>query len=209
MSKLVVGTRDELGCELYHRALRYRYDIFVRRLRWTLPCDHHAGEEADAFDTPQTVHVVSANDEGMVDGYCRLLPTTQPHLMQSVFPHLVEHALWSACSPAAWELSRLAASPPFGGVTGRLLLEGAIEAVSARGGTRLVGVLSRLSARFFEQIGISIVALGAPATFNGSTIFAGAIAIASARKELGTCSSSTLLMHESSANHSTRFTADY
>ncbi len=66
-------------------ALRFRVFIEQRGL------DHRAydGLEYDEFDTPGAVYFVWRDDNAVVRGLLRLLPTTIPYMMKSYWPHMV------------------------------------------------------------------------------------------------------------------------
>ncbi len=85
---------------------RYRYRVFVGQLGWDLPvpvdCDQ------DQFDNPHTRHLIAYDREEVV-GYARLLPTTQPYLLQTLFPELL-NGMGAPVDEGVWELSRYAAT---------------------------------------------------------------------------------------------------
>ena len=81
-----------------------RYDVFVKRFEWDLPdCDHEAQYEKDQFDRPDTTYLM-ALQRGEVLGGLRLLPTTKPHLMSDIFPHLCMGEV--PTGPTIFEMSR-------------------------------------------------------------------------------------------------------
>lgn len=81
------GTQAELMPDYYAKLLSYRHQVFIERLGWEL--DSIDGLERDQFDRPDTVYVVSRDENGTVTGCARLLPTTQPYLLGDVFPQLL------------------------------------------------------------------------------------------------------------------------
>jgi acyl-homoserine lactone synthase len=64
---------------------RIRHRIYVEEKKWRDPSDD--GREIDQFDTEHTVHLVGIRDGRIIAG-SRFIPTTQPHLLSEVFPHL-------------------------------------------------------------------------------------------------------------------------
>jgi N-acyl-L-homoserine lactone synthetase len=83
-----------------HHRLRYR--MFVERLRWDIP--HYRGLEYDEFDTPGTTYILTVDHLGHALGVARLIPTTRPYMVRSLWPHLVEGELPDSIS--VWEASR-------------------------------------------------------------------------------------------------------
>src|SRR5436305_7495939 len=82
---------------------RERKRVFVDRLGWEVPVV--AGEfEIDQFDTDDAVYFLALDANGTQLGSCRLLPTTRPHLMSEVFPHLCERGV--PTGPDVWEITR-------------------------------------------------------------------------------------------------------
>ncbi|MDS0850264.1 GNAT family N-acetyltransferase [Burkholderia cenocepacia] len=69
-----------------HRRLGvFRYDVFVGRLGWQLPgADATSLTEWDQFDRGRTIHVVSVDQAQHICGCARLIPTTQPYLLQTL-----------------------------------------------------------------------------------------------------------------------------
>lgn len=87
---------------------RDRKRVFVDRLRWDIPVVD--GEfEIDQFDTESAIYLVALDDQGRHEGSIRLLPTTRPHLLGDVFPHLCERGAPS--DEQTWEITRLFTSP--------------------------------------------------------------------------------------------------
>lgn len=90
---LVVG-QDNRNRE--HVALRSmfaaRKRIFVDLLKWDLPV--LAGQfEVDQFDDPNATYLIVTDPAGEHLASARLLPTTRPALLDSLFPHLVAGAV--------------------------------------------------------------------------------------------------------------------
>ena len=99
--------------EFYQQALidmyRQRYQVFVEILEWNLPdVDHRNGLEIDAFDHDHAVYLLAMVGDDLI-GSTRIIPTTQPHLMSEVFPHLCKNGV--PRSPNIWEWSRASLKP--------------------------------------------------------------------------------------------------
>lgn len=82
---------------------RDRKRVFVDLLKWDVPVID-GQYEADQFDGREAVYLVEAGSDGQHRGSIRLLPTTGPHLLGSIFPQLCEESVPSGS--AIWEISR-------------------------------------------------------------------------------------------------------
>lgn len=66
-----------------------RKRVFVDLLRWDLPVV--GGQfEIDQFDTPDAIYLILTDRAGEHLASARLLPTTQPHILDSLFPQLCD-----------------------------------------------------------------------------------------------------------------------
>jgi acyl homoserine lactone synthase len=96
-------TAHHFGDALASQAnLRYRVFVQDRSL------EHTAFEELeyDAFDTPGAMYFCWRDDEGIVRGLIRLLPTTLPYMVQSYWPGLMS-GFELPRSRHVWEVTRL------------------------------------------------------------------------------------------------------
>jgi acyl homoserine lactone synthase len=66
--------------------------------------------ERDRFDGLSPVHMSYRNEEGRIEGYWRLLPTSGPYMLQDVFPSLLRGET-APNHPSVWEISRFAVVP--------------------------------------------------------------------------------------------------
>jgi len=83
---------------------RLRYRLFVERQNYDVPTLR--GMEWDQFDTPAAVYLLWRNERGVLGGVGRLVPTTAPYMIKTLWPDMVaDGALPSG--PETWELSRL------------------------------------------------------------------------------------------------------
>ncbi|WP_459724454.1 acyl-homoserine-lactone synthase, partial [Sideroxyarcus sp. TK5] len=85
--RVISGMPNELSGELFSKISSYRHKVFIEMLGWELQTKQ--GIELDQFDRPDTVYVVSQDDDGTVNGCARLLPTDRPYLLGEVFPQLL------------------------------------------------------------------------------------------------------------------------
>jgi N-acyl-L-homoserine lactone synthetase len=87
---------------------RDRKRVFVDRLGWNVPVVD--GEfEIDQFDTDHAVYLLDLDAAGRHQGSIRLLPTTEPHLLSEVFPHLCDAG--APRDEATWEITRMMTAP--------------------------------------------------------------------------------------------------
>lgn len=84
-------------------AFRFRHEAFVEEAGWD-NLRRTDGREIDQFDTADTIHVVAIED-GCVRVYSRLNPTTQPHVLSSIYPHLAAQPI--PRDEQVWEWSRM------------------------------------------------------------------------------------------------------
>ncbi|MEO3714418.1 acyl-homoserine-lactone synthase [Roseateles flavus] len=173
-SALSAATRTELAA--------YRYDVFVGRLGWDLPC--RPGCDQDQFDKADAVHLVARSEEGRVIGYARLLPTEGSYLLGELFPQLL-----SGHQPPrdaqVWELSRYAAmdivqqglpgASAADLLVGKQLLLQAIRTAAQSGARRLIFCTTVAIERLAMRWGVDIQRLGAPLRSEGQLLVAAMI----------------------------------
>lgn len=152
------ATRAELAA--------YRYEVFVGRLGWELPCP--VGHDQDQFDIPEALHLAARSDEGHVIGYARLLPTTGRYLLAELFPQLLGDQPVPQ-DAAIWELSRYAAMNTRGPtdahadlLVGKQVLLQAVHTASLHGAERLVFCTSVAIERLAMRWGVDIRRMGPP-----------------------------------------------
>ncbi|SFH02482.1 N-acyl-L-homoserine lactone synthetase [Duganella sp. CF458] len=170
---------SEMGC--------YRNKVFVETLGWDLQLQD--GQELDQFDRPDTLYVVSQDDDGRVNGCARLLPTNRPYLLGEVFPQLM-NGQPVPCSADVWELSRFASVDFAAGTVTPLsqfsasvaaqLLHESIRYAAAHGAKRLITVSPIGIERLLRRTGVHAHRAGPPMIVNGHPIFACWIEIDSA-----------------------------
>jgi acyl-homoserine lactone synthase len=105
---------------------RDRKTVFVDRLGWRVPV---VGDEfeIDQFDGDAAIYLIATGPAGEHTGSVRLLPTSGPHLLADVFPHLCERGV--PRGPDIWEITRLftAAGHPDPRSVRRQLVLGMVE----------------------------------------------------------------------------------
>ena len=81
---------------------RLRHQIFVGRQSWNIPT--YNSLEYDQFDTPAAKYVLWLDNAGQARGVTRLLPTTRPYMIKSLWPELLQQKLPE--TETIWEATR-------------------------------------------------------------------------------------------------------
>jgi acyl-homoserine lactone synthase len=162
--------------EMHH----HRKQIFVDRMGWDLP-NRGSWLEVDEFDNDEAVYIMAVSEDGSGHlGSVRLLPTTSPHMLSTLFADLCPGG--APAGEKVWEISRLVATP--NGADGRnvlrvhrLLAMGIVEFGRLNGIDRftLVAESSRLPALL--SIGWRVLPLSLPVEVGGCLIEAAEILI--------------------------------
>jgi N-acyl-L-homoserine lactone synthetase len=153
---------------------RDRKRVFVDRLGWKL--DVVDGQfEIDEFDTASAVYLVVHDEAGRHQGSVRLLPTTRPHILGTVFPHLCAGAV--PTGEDVWEITRLCTAPELAQARPvREAISLALTEFALLAGIRQYTLVTHLA--YLSQliaIGWACEPLGMPAADGGKMI--GALAI--------------------------------
>jgi acyl-homoserine lactone synthase len=85
-----------------------RKQVFVDRFGWHLPAKG-SWLEVDQFDDDFAVYLLARSPEGRHQGSVRLLPSSRPHMMSTLFSHLCPGGV--PVGDDCWEISRLVTSP--------------------------------------------------------------------------------------------------
>ncbi len=72
---------------LFEQMYRQRYEIYVKRRKWG-GLKPIGDQERDEFDTSAAIYLVALDAEDEILAGLRLLPTTRPHILGELFPHL-------------------------------------------------------------------------------------------------------------------------
>ena len=145
-----------------HHQLRYR--MFVERQKWSVPNYRHI--EYDEFDTPAATYILVVDDQNHALGTTRLIPTTRPYMVKSLWPDLTELELPQ--SDSIWEASRFGCDREIDSITRRdvvaHLILGCQEFGVANGISSYLGVMPTW---VFKYV---ISANGCPVTYIGPTL---------------------------------------
>lgn len=105
----VVTAHDYRYREALDSMYRDRKRVFVDRLRWQVPVTDGAFE-IDQFDDEAAVYLIAHDDATQRHlGSVRLLPTTRPHILSTMFPHLCADGVPTGAD--VWEITRLCTCP--------------------------------------------------------------------------------------------------
>jgi acyl-homoserine lactone synthase len=85
-----------------------RKQVFVDRFGWRLPA---VGSwlEVDQFDDDYAIYLLARSPEGRHRGSVRLLPSSRPHMLDTLFSHLCPGGV--PAGDDCWEISRLVTNP--------------------------------------------------------------------------------------------------
>lgn len=173
-----------------------RKRVFVDRLGWSLP-SRESWLEVDDFDNESTVYLVARSPEtGRHIGSVRLLPSTGPHMLASLFRHLCAASV--PVGEDCWEISRFVTCPPEVEGTSvlklhRLLALALLEFAFLKSIRRYTLVTEAHRVPALLSIGWSVIPLGLPTSFADETLQALEIRIEehvleTLRRKAGVCS---------------------
>ena len=83
-------------------AHRLRHRIFIGRRKYAVRS--HRGMEWDQFDTPASVYMLWRDEAPSVRAVARLIPTSQPYMIQQLWPDLVDGEM--PMRDDVWEVTR-------------------------------------------------------------------------------------------------------
>jgi acyl-homoserine lactone synthase len=119
-----------------------RKRLFVDLLGWDVPVVDRS-YEIDQFDTAETIYLVIAEADGTHAASIRLYPSSRPHMLGTLFPHLCPLGVPS--DAATWESSRLCLPQRHGAERRRrlrnLLFSAMVDVALERGIERYTGVI--------------------------------------------------------------------
>lgn len=176
---LTIGAPRSLQEHLVNAMGNYRHRVFVQKLGWQLQCK---GElECDQFDRDDTVYVIATDDRQSVIGTARLLPTTRPYLLDTVFPQLMGGQPLPH-SEEVWELSRFAAVDfnststsdmrQFSSPTAIGLLRESLRCAAALGAYRVITVSPLGVERLLQRAGFRAHRAAPPVLVDGRPLYA-------------------------------------
>lgn len=168
MLHIVDQSNRNRECAVLRGMFEARKQVFVDLLRWDLPV-LPGRYEVDHFDDGEAVYLIVTDPDGAHLASARLLATTRPALLDSLYPDLVEGPV--PCGPDIFEITRFCLARGVGARLRRkardLLLVGLVQHALDHGIRNYTGV-AELS--WFEQVrgfGWECRALGAPRRHDG------------------------------------------
>ena len=150
-----------------------RKRVFVDKLGWSLPSGT-SWLEVDEFDNEYAVYLLARSPEtGRHIGSVRLLPTTRPHMLGSLFSNLCAGPV--PVSEDCWEISRFVTCPPRVEGTSvlklhRLLAIALIEIALLKSIRRYTLVAEPQRVPALLSIGWSVLPLGLPTRCGGESL---------------------------------------
>lgn len=119
-----------------------RKQLFVDLFDWELPVVD-GRHEIDQFDTADTLYLVAADANGVHEASMRLFPTTRPHMLSTLFPHLCPLGVPSG--ETIWESTRLCLPQRHGAARRRELrnelISAMVDVALERGIDRYTGII--------------------------------------------------------------------
>jgi len=149
-----------------------RKQVFVDRFGWRLPAKG-SWLEVDQFDNEYAVYLLARSPEGRHQGSVRLLPSSRPHMLDSLFSHLCPAGVPGGDD--CWEISRLVTNPSDAAGTTilkvhRLLALALVEFAIVNGISRYTLVAKASRVPVLLSVGWPVVPLGLPTTVNGEEL---------------------------------------
>jgi len=178
MVQLLDTTLKDAGDAALNLMFAARKSVFVDLLRWDVPI-RDGRHEIDQFDDDHARYLILLTDDGRHLASARLLPTTRPHILDTLFPNLCERSL--PRGPAVLEITRFCLDRSLRAVDRRRvrdqLVTAIVEHAVENGITTYTGVAEM---GWFQQIlsfGWDCRPLGLPTEHQGSMLCALRIAI--------------------------------
>lgn len=173
MVQLLDTTLKEAGDAALNLMFAARKSVFVDLLRWNVPV-RDGCHEIDQFDDDHARYLILLADDGRHLGSTRLLPTTRPHILDTLFPNLCEHPL--PRGPRTLEITRFCLDRSLRAVDRRQvrdqLVTAIVEHAVEHGITTYTGVAEM---GWFQQIlafGWRCMPLGLPRIIDGAMLAA-------------------------------------
>jgi len=148
-----------------------RKRLFVDLFGWDVPVidDQY---EMDQFDNRHTIYLVAAEGDGSHAASIRLYPTTEPHMLGTLFPHLCPFGV--PVDAATWESTRLCLPQRHGAERRRqlrdMLFSAMVDVALERGIERYTGVIPDPFRREVLSLGWQAEPLGPAVRIAGGPI---------------------------------------
>jgi len=154
--------------EMHHDRKR----VFVDRFGWRLPAKG-SWLEVDQFDDDYAIYLLARSPEGRHRGSVRLLPSSRPHMLSTLFSQLCPAGVPSGDD--CWEISRLVTNPAEASGTTvlrvhRLLALALVEFAHANGICRYTLVAEAHRVPALLSVGWPVTPLGLPTWIGGEQL---------------------------------------
>ncbi|HEX2554333.1 MAG TPA: acyl-homoserine-lactone synthase [Microvirga sp.] len=174
MIHIVTPENQHLFRDEIEQAYRLRHRVFVEEMGWH-ELARPDGREIDQFDDEHAVHMLYLQD-GVVQGYQRMLPSTRPHLLSDVLPQLCEGE--RPVGSHIWEWTRYCVEKPHrerGRVlspVGNALLSGIVEWGLSSGISTIIIQMNPLWLLRLVQLHFRTTPLGLPQKVGSDDVLA-------------------------------------
>lgn len=142
MIYFIEGLVAEQSPRLLENMFADRKRLFVDIFGWELPVID-GRLEIDQFDGEHVVYIVAESPDGGHEASMRLMPSSRPHMLAEIFPHLCPGGV--PTGPHTWESSRLCLPQRHGAARRRelrnLLISAMVDFSLLRGIETLTGVI--------------------------------------------------------------------
>lgn len=163
-AKITIGAQQSFNLDALAQMYRLRAKVFGERMGWEVAI--LSGMEIDGYDALSPHYLLAHDEQDVLCGCWRLMPTLGPYMLRDTFGQLL-HGKPAPSAAHVWELSRFAIVSPekcsFGFAT--LALETMREIVKfadERGITSYVTVTTPAIERLLRKTGIEISRFGPP-----------------------------------------------
>lgn len=149
-----------------------RKQVFVDRFGWRLPAKG-SWLEVDQFDDDYAIYLLARSSEGRHRGSVRLLPSSRPHMLSTLFSRLCPAGV--PTGDDCWEVSRLVTCPADASGTTilrvhRLLALALVEFAESNGIRRYTLVAESHRVPALLSVGWPVTPLGLPTWIEGEQL---------------------------------------
>ena len=146
---------------------RIRHRIYVEEKKWRAASED--GREIDQFDTEHAINLVGIQDGRIIAG-SRFIPTTEPHLLSEVFPHLCTR-VGVVRDAAVFEWTRGFIVPEFRETAGLLIkaqfCAAVMEYCLGEGIQQIGGIQELYWLPLWKRFGWTVHVIGEPSEIDG------------------------------------------
>ena len=172
MITVLKGSEAHEHGDLMDAVFRLRYENFVVRRRWPLPC--RDGRDIDQYDHAEAAYLIVLDDEdGAILGSARINHTPHSSLLADLFPHLIETGE-APRGPTLFEGTRFALSPALRSKAAIRRVRSelgctAAEWVLAQGGTQIQAVVDYSAFAAFVDMSMRTRPMGLAQDYGGGS----------------------------------------